>query len=233
MNIKGGFEKAKLYIESKQQNKDQLKKQGLCITISREPGAGSDLVAENIVEIINQKFNQQWAIFDKNLIEKIIADNNLSLRLMEYFNQEKHSLMENFINELLGLQPSEAKIIKAVSQTILQIAEIGYSIIVGRGANFITYKLDNSIHIRLVAPLDKRIEHIREHYNFSKQEAMDFINKEDKNRAEFVKKYFKKDINNPIYYHMTFNTALVGHEQIANIIIDFATNSKYKKYLIN
>jgi cytidylate kinase len=62
---------------------------------------------------------------------------------------------------------------------------------------------------------------------------MDFINKEDKNRAEFVKKYFKKDINNPIYYHMTFNTALVGYEQIANIIIDFATNSKYKKYLIN
>lgn len=229
MIIKGGFEKARLYIESKQKNLENMQKQGFCITISREPGAGSDIVAEEIVNIVNQRFNQQWAIFDKNLIEKILADNNLSLRLVEYFNKEKHSFMDNFINELLGLQPSEAQIMKAVSKTILEIASIGYSIIVGRGANFITSKLENTFHIRLVANMQDRIKHIQEHYNFNKKQAEEFIEKEDKARAEFIRKYFHKNIADPSFYNITFNTSTIKHNEIAELVIDFIAK-KYPKY---
>ncbi len=229
MNIKSGFEKARLYIESKQNDPSKLQKQGFCITISREPGAGSDLVSEEIINLIQERFNQQWAIFDKNLIEKIIADNNLSLRLLDYFNKEHHSVMDNFVNELLGLQPSESQIIKAVSKTILQIATLGYAVIVGRGSNFVTAKMENTFHIRLVANYNDRVKHIQEHYQFNKKQAEEFIAKEDKSRAEFVKKYFHKDINDPQNYHIIFNTSNIKHVDIAEIIVNYISK-RYTKY---
>lgn len=232
MNIKGGFEKARIYIESRYKDSVPNFKPGVCITISRQPGAGSDILSEKIIEIFQKKYpqvNQQWVVFDKNLIEKILKDNNLPLRLLQFFTTEKKSAITGFVNELLGLQPSDATIVKAVSETIHQIAQIGHSIVVGRGANFITTKLHNSFHLRLVAPLHQRIEHIQEHYSIGHKEAVEFIEKEEKLRAEFVKKYFHKDIEDPAFYHLIINTGLVSFDSAAEMVVNYVEKN-YPKY---
>jgi len=76
--------------------------------------------------------------------------------------------------------------------------------------------------VRLVAPLEKRIEHVHEFYNMSRREARAFCLREDLGRHRYLKKYFNADIDNPLLYHMVINTGLVSYVDAAQSIADAA-----------
>ena len=58
----------------------------------------------------------------------------------------------------MGLHPSSWTLVQQTNATILQLAQMGNVILVGRGATVITSKLNNVFHVRLVGSLEKRIE---------------------------------------------------------------------------
>jgi len=122
------------------------------------------------------------------------------------------------INELFGVHPPMWTVIQRMSSTILNIAQVGYVVIVGRGSNIITAKLKNSIHVRLVANLEDRIKHIQEHYSIGRKEAIEFIKKEDLSRKNYVLNNFKKQIDDPLLYHLIINTSLISYKDTAEII---------------
>jgi cytidylate kinase len=212
--------KALEYVESHSKDK-LLKKAGPCITVSRESGAGSGIVDEKLKEILaihqNEEYGE-WAVFDKNLIEKVIADHNLPDQLTRLMTHENYNSINNILAEMLGLQPSARTLMHQTAVTILQLAYTGNVIIVGRGSNLITAKLKNTFHVRLVAPLEDRIKRIQAFYNFGRKEAQEFIKEEDVGRKEFIRKNFLKDIDDPLLYHMILNTHLMTHEQAAHVI---------------
>jgi hypothetical protein len=75
--ITGSYEKAKKYIESHQKISSDKGKfiLGPCITISREVGAGGDVISERVCELLQRKRRYEqvkWTVFDKNFIEKVI-----------------------------------------------------------------------------------------------------------------------------------------------------------------
>jgi cytidylate kinase len=224
MIVKGAFEKAKLYIESHSRDSDQIHsciKQGPCITISRETGAGADKVSDALVEFF-QVFSEgnaiPWTVFDKNLIEKILEDHHLPQKLSQYFIEDKLSELKSMVNELLGIHPHIGVLIHTTSRTILQLAQKGNVIIVGRAANLITAKLNNTFHIRLIAPFEKRVRHIEDIYNLNNRDAVEFVKREDLARKHFVKSYFNKDVNDPLLYHMVINTGLIPYKKAARMI---------------
>jgi len=214
MIVKGALEKAKLYIESHSRDSDQFQththtKQGPCVTISRETGAGADKVGEALVEffqIFSDENSIPWTAFDRNLIEKILEDHHLPQKLSQYFVEDKLSELKSMVNELLGIHPHVGVLIHTTSRTILQLAQKGNVIIVGRAANLITERLKNTFHVRLVAPIETRIQHI------------EFIKKEDLARKHYVKSYFNKDINDALLYHMVINTAQISYKKAARMI---------------
>ena len=108
--ITGSYEKAKKYIESHQGNSSDKNKfaNGPCITISREVGAGGDAVSNRLYELFqkNRRYEHtNWAVFDKNLIEKVIEDHNLPEKLSEYLEEDKITEINSMVSELLGLHP--------------------------------------------------------------------------------------------------------------------------------
>ena len=128
--------------------------------------------------------------------------------------------------ELLGGQPPIFNLIHKTTQTILQLAQIGNVIILDRGANIITSKLHNSFHVRLVAPLEYRIDHIQELYNYDRTKAIDFIKHEDMDRKDFVSTYFHKDVSDPLLYNLVINT----HENNDKVIAEIIVNAVLKKF---
>jgi len=222
----GAYEKSKRYIESHTQKSGQpLLKRELypCITISRQTGAGSKPVCEKLIQIMDSYSEFEgvkWAFFDRGLIEKILEDHNLPKQITNYMHEGKYRHLSAAVYELLGLKPSEWTIIHKTTDTILQLARMGNVVIVGRGANIITSKLKNTFHIRLIASMDKRVEHIKSIMNFSEKEALTHIKKEDENRKQYLKSYFHADIDDPLLYHMTVNTDLLTHEGAAYLIAE-------------
>ena len=238
MLISGAYEKAKLYIESHSKEKAELQKKkikvepGPCITISRQTVAAAEEISEILMDLLKPRTKNpdlQWAIFDKNLIEKVIEDHNLPEKISDYITEEKHSFLNSIMNELFGIHPSPLTLVQKTAKTILQIAQMGNCIIVGRAANIITRNLENTYHIRIIAPLKKRIEQVRMYFDFSEDEAKKFIEKEDEKRREYVKHYFHKNIDDSSIYDLVINTERQTLDETAQIIA-YAVMKKLKNY---
>ena len=93
-------------------------------------------------------------------------------------------------------------------------------ILIGRGATVVTARLPNVFHVRLVAPLEQRINHRQQILNLSLGQAMAQVSAEDKGRARYLRTYFGKNIDDPLLYHLVLNTGGLSFDESAQIIGD-------------
>ncbi len=228
MKVIGPYEKCRLYIEAHSKASEEstyFKKKNPCpcITISRQVGAGADKIGQYLADILNEYGDEctcNWTYFDKNLIERVIQDHNLPEMVLKYMAEDKLSDMDSIVADLLGVKTSQWNIVQKTTATILQLARMGNVIIVGRGSGVITAKLKNAFHIRLIAPIENRIKHIKEIFNFDDKQALEYIKREDKARRNYVKSFFYRDIEELFHYHLIINTSLFTYFEAAKIIAD-------------
>jgi len=220
----GSYEKCKKYIEShtpKTETKHVKRKPHPCITISRQTGAGAQAVCKHLIKILEEKSvpdDIHWTFFDRKLIEKVLEDHHLPKRISSYLVEDKYRHISSAVNELLGLHPTQWTILHKTTETILQLARMGKAVIVGRGGNIITSKLKNAFHVRLIAPLQFRIDYIKDFYNFDTKEAEAYIKRGDEARKNYLKSNFGKDIDDNLNYHLILNTGLLSYEEAAETI---------------
>jgi hypothetical protein len=220
----GSYEKCKQYIETHSPLSETLPHKTHhypCITISRETGAGAEMVCEELIKIlepVSEQNDVSWTFFDRGLIEKVLEDHNLPKQLSKYLEEEKYRYISGDVDVLLGIHPSQWTLLHKMTESILQLARMGKVIIVGRGANIITAKLKNSFHVRLVAPLHERVKHIMEIENIGEKEAEAFVKQKDKGRREYIKSSFSKNIEDLELYHLMVNTGLMSYKESAEII---------------
>jgi hypothetical protein len=161
-----------------------------------------------------------WTVFDRNLMAKVLEDHNLPARLAQFLPEDRMTELQDIADELFGLRPGSWTVIHQTAETILKLAELGNVILIGRGANVVTAKLPHVLHVRLVAPLEKRIQHCHEYYEMSERQARQFCLKEDAGRGRYLRKYFKVEIDDPLLYHLTLNTGMVSFDEAARLIAE-------------
>jgi cytidylate kinase len=120
------------------------------------------------------------------------------------------------------VHPPTQKVIEQTAETMLKLAGMGGAILIGRAGNIVTARLPNVLHVRLVAPLEERIERICRDDHRTPQEALRFCLDEEQARTRYVKTYYHADINDPLQYHLIVNTSRLGCEEAARIIGDAA-----------
>jgi cytidylate kinase len=193
------------------------------VTISRQAGCGAREVAERLAALLQQHTSKDapaWTVFDRNLVEKVLEDHHLPQRIGKFMPENWISEIEDTIDEIFGLHPSAWILVRQTAETILRLARLGNVILIGRGSNVITGKLEHAFHVRLVAPLDKRITQIQKSDHLNRDGAIELIRREDRGRKRYLKRYYKKDAGDPLLYHLTINTGLVGFDEAADIIAD-------------
>jgi cytidylate kinase len=199
------------------------------VTISREAGCGALVVAEKLAHILQKcspKDPVAWTVFDRNLMDKVLEDHDLPAHLSKFLPEDRVSRMQDFMTDLLGAQPPQWKMVRQTAETVLKLAELGRVILIGRGSNVITARIPGVLHVRLVAPLENRIDHAHEAYGMTRTAARKFCLREDRGRARYLKKYFRADIKDPMNYHMIINTGLLGYDEAARLIGEAALNLK-------
>ena len=95
-------------------------------------------------------------------------------------------------------------------------------VIVGRGAEVATQLLPYVLHVRLVAPLSKRINQAAQFYGLSPNGAAQKVSEEDEARRSYLRRYFNADSDNPFFYHLVLNTTKTGFADAAEIIVQSA-----------
>ena len=193
------------------------------MTISRQTGSGAHAVAEELAALLQAhtlKEAPPWVVFDRNLVEKVLADHDLPERVARFMPEDRISSISDTMEELFGLHPPSWLLVRKFSETILRLLELGNVIVIGRGATVISAKLDHVFHVRLVGSLEKRVQHVQEQNHLSKEAALRLIQREDRGRRRYLKRYFKSDLEDPLLYHLTINTDLASYHEVARIIAD-------------
>jgi cytidylate kinase len=202
------------------------------VTISRQAGCGALVVAEKLAHYLQEHSSKDacpWTVFDRNLMDKVLEDHNLPIRLAKFMPEDRASEIEDILADVFEVHPSAETMLHQTAETMLKLAGLGNVILIGRGGTVITAKLPHVLHVRLVAPLEKRVEHAHQFYNLTKPEARKFCLGEDRSRDRYLKKYFNADINDPLLYHMIINTGLVSYDDAAKLIGDAVLNLKLKQ----
>jgi cytidylate kinase len=193
------------------------------VTISRQAACGAVVVAEKLAHYLQQHSAGDacpWTVFDRNLIDKVLEDHNLPTRLARFLPEDRVSQLEDIIADVFQVHPPAEAIVQQTTETILKLAGLGNVILIGRGGTMITARLPRVLHVRLVAPLEKRIDHAHQFYSMTRNEAHKFCLSQDRARERYLKKYFNADINDPLLYHLTINTDRVGYDGTAKLIGD-------------
>lgn len=195
----------------------------MAVTISRQAGAGAWIVARELAALLDRRAPAEevkWTVFDKELVEHVLDDHNLPKKLVGFMPEDRVSMLDDMVTELLGLHPPSWNLVRATSDTILRLAAVGNVILIGRGANLITMKLPHMVHVRLVGSLENRIQRVMEYLKLDRKTAVEFVERADRGHHRYLREHFKAEIDNPLFYDLIINTDRVSCERAAELIAD-------------
>jgi len=122
---------------------------------------------------------------------------------------------------LLGLKPSlsaEQAYLDAIRKLIEELARADNVLIVGRGGQAILQGWPNTLHIRLIAPLDVRVKRLVERHGISAEAALAQIRASDRRRKRFVEHAYHVDWGDSALYDLVINTAFIDVAKSTSLI---------------
>lgn len=192
------------------------------ITISRQVGAGAGQLAHRLVDHLNDVDPGEvpWTAWDRELVEKVAADHHISQELIESLGTREYSwltdLMEGFA--ITDTTPSEETVVRNVFTTVRALAEAGRVVIVGMGTMLTTRKMRGAVHVRLIAPLEARIEAYARRHGVSLEEAEAEVKRLEKTRNAFFARHWPSLKIDPELFHLTLNVARLTEQQMVDCI---------------
>lgn len=99
--------------------------------------------------------------------------------------------------------------VRMLNQVVRAVARHGNVVILGRSGYAILAGLADVLHVRLQAPLDDRIELVRNATNASLLEATALVKENDKMRKAFVESFYRVPWESALAFDIALNTSHV------------------------
>jgi cytidylate kinase len=99
----------------------------------------------------------------------------------------------------------------------------------GLAGQFLLRDLPGVLAVRLVAPLEMRVQALASaHHRMTRKAAEDFIKNVDEDRRRWVKLMYGADVEDPSLYDLTVNLESISHETACEIIAEAARQQEYE-----
>ncbi len=219
-------EKMEAWHHFAQQQNEHKKTLAPCVTISRQFGCQAYDVSIGLEKKLEgpKTLPQTWLILNNDLLQKLT--DNSGLTGVDFTNEMNPVFAPLYFYKLFlsifsGKQYSKPyEIYLYLKQAIRYFASSGYCIILGRGGVLLTQDLPNCLHVRLVAPLEDRVQTIMNKYDMNETEAHRYVVKHQNERDQFIYRFNQTSLDNPNLFHLTINTSKHHIEEIVQIIED-------------
>jgi cytidylate kinase len=183
------------------------------VTIEREYGSGGGEIAAQLAHQLG------WKLWDQLLTEEIARLANCSKAAVEgreerrdplYYRLFKSFLRGSYEGSLnahkLNLVDSES-IMKMTRRVVLRAAETGNCVVVGRGSQHFLRERNDTLRVFLYAPTEDKVRRLLVRGK-TENEARELVDTVDRERADFIAKYFGVDWPNLPLYHTMINTSI-------------------------
>ena len=200
---------------------------GPVITISREVGCKGLKMAGLIAEMLyKHSFGHRWKVLSKEVFYESAKELNLDYnRVTRVFKSSDKYTFEEMLNAFSNrYYINERKIVKTVVDVIHSFAVEGFCIIVGRAGHLIAGDIKNSLHLRLVAPLEYRVENVVKSKRINRDKALEYINVTEKERLAFRKALSKDELSEE-KFDLVINCASFS----SNSVVDMVQNAVMEK----
>jgi cytidylate kinase len=195
------------------------------VTIEREYGSGGGEIAQLLAAQLG------WKLFDQLLTEEIARLADCPKAVVEdreektdplYYRLFKSFLRGSYEGSLnahkLKLVDSEC-ILKFTEQVVQTAAKTGDSVIVGRGSQHFLRNRADTLRVFLYAPREDKVRRLLARGK-SEKEAEQLVDTVDRERIDFIQKYFRVEWPDRAVYHTMINTA-IGDAEVIQTILDF------------
>ena len=202
--------------------KEEVESPGPVITISRDFGCPANLCATDVAELLtkmDEGENEPWRVISKEILEQASKELGLTPEKIEFvFKFEKRSAVDEVLEALSAkYYKSERKIKNTIREVIRSVGEQGRVIIVGRAGSAILQDIPNSLHVKLIAPLNFRVDGVSRRHEISHNEARKLTEGMDKKRAQLRSEFAGKRIHS-VDYDLIFNCEKFETENIVELI---------------
>ena len=190
------------------------------ITISRQFGSGGRTVGHLVAEKLGIPF------YDKELVEQIAVESGFAPKFVEEHGE--HSPGRSLFSYAFAPQGvpgvmnglSTADFLWNIQcSAILQLAEKGPCVIVGRNAVYILKDREDCLHTFIHADKAFRADRIVRLYGESEKSPEARLNEKDKRRSVNYQHYTGRTWGAADNYDICLNTATIGVEEAADIIV--------------
>jgi cytidylate kinase len=194
------------------------------VTIEREYGSGGGEIAQLLSTQLG------WKLWDQLLTEEIARLAKCPKAIVEvreertdplYYRLFKSFLRGSYEGSLnahkLNVVDSES-ILKITERVVQHAAKSGNSVIVGRGSQHFLRTRSDTLRVFLYAPREDKIRRLLARGK-SENEALQLVDTVDRERADFIQKYFHVEWPDRAIYHTMINTA-IGDQPVVQMILD-------------
>jgi cytidylate kinase len=169
------------------------------LTLSRELGAGDTGFAPTLAARLGLKS------YDRELLEQEAVRLGVSEAELAKVDEQPAGIFQRFRPGSLYQRYFEV-----LSRLMKELAARGDVLLVGRGGSRFLRDHPEAFHARLVAPFETRLRRVMEHRWLREGPARQLISRSDQQRASFYESYFGADWADPLEYHATLNSGLLG-----------------------
>ena len=189
------------------------------ITINRQYGSNGRQIGRKLAEQMGVHF------YDKDLLEMIQLNTNIPYEELVKVDERAASKWRFPVDDAFQMQakyryePMNDVVYKAQSAQIKTIAERESCVIVGRCSNYLLKDRPNHISVFIFAPIQKRIENVRERSDISETEAAILIKKIDKERRYYYNYHTDEKWEEMYQYDLCIDSSKFTADEIVNMIL--------------
>jgi cytidylate kinase len=184
------------------------------VAISREAGVDASEIAQAIAS------KSGWKVFDRELLDYMVEQYHWSRIALDYVDERTVSWFHETFGKWLDKQlVSQAEFVHRLGKIVLLAAQHESMVFVGRGAQCILPR-EAGLAVRLIAPRKHRVQRIMERRQLNRRDAEHFIDETDKGRADFVQRYFHRDVVDAHLYDLVLNLEHMPREVAVELIVN-------------
>jgi len=193
------------------------------VTIEREYGSGGADIAREVAGRLG------WKLWDQALTDEIARLMDCPKRTVEEHEEKRDSLQYRLFKSFMRgsfegslnaprMKMVDADCIRQIAQRVVSnAAKEGNAVIVGRGSAYHLHDRTDALHVFVYAPFEEKVRRL-EAKGKSEAEARELAETVDRERAEYIKKYFDVEWPAREFFHLMINTAM-GDRAAAETIL--------------
>ena len=183
------------------------------IAISRQPGSGGIEIARLVAQ------RSGWELYDHELLTRMAREWDLPEGVLERVDERHVGWIEEAATNFASLEGGrEGAYLPSLRAVLRALNRQGHCVIVGRGAAFFL-PVVNTLRVRVVAYRCDRVARIQRLMQVSAADAERWIDRTARERTEFIRLEFGRDVESPLGYDLVLNSSRFTTEECADFIV--------------